>query len=1063
MKKIILFLSVFFTIMLAGTISAQQHDFAAIPGPTLVAQGTPVTLNINDAGNMAGVPVPSSGTYSSFSVSVDWANNNDAFSSEADLRMTTTAGSILIDPATTGSAGSTTATTMTFEGEFTTPYDPSVDGFMDIVLRQSWSGSSANWSNIVVTIFPTPTCIAPDGLSVANITTNSVDLTWNVGANTDFEYVIQLAGTGEPTINGIYADNNTLPLTVSDDVDYNPLTPATTYEVWVRADCGGNGYSTWFGPVNFATACVAITDFNQDFDSVTTPQFPTCWRKVGASGSADTRNSNPNSAPNSLYMYSSSTSNLAVVAMPPLSNLGAGTHRLKFDMRANFTVGGIVEFGYLTDPADAASFVSLQTATASSLSYQPYVIMPAAGVYSDYPAFRHTGSPANSLLIDDVVWEPLPSCIEPNNLTVSNVTASSVDLNWNDLGGTTDFEYAIQLAGTGEPSVNGIYADYNTLPLTATDDVNYNPLAHSTAYEVWVRADCGGNGYSTWVGPVNFTTSSLVTCGTPENVTYCYTNNDTTSWTYTSNDGSPLRVTFNAGQVEVSYDELIVFDSDGVTELYNGYGNSGDLAGLVFDASGDSITIQITSDGSASCSSSGYTSWDFTVACATCVNPAATFTTVSDCANSQYSIDVDVTSLGTATSLSISDGTTTLTNISALGIQTFGPYASGASATIVITNEQDASCSASSGSISYFCPPANDECSGAIALTVNADLSCAVQTAGTITSATASSVDTAACGGTENDDVWYSFVAESTSHVISLNNVAGSTTDLYHSVWTGADCNSLTLVPGTCSDPNSSTPSGLTIGTTYYIRIYSWGSTAGQTSTFNVCVGTIPPPPSNDECDNAIALTVNTDYNCGVVTSATNASATASPQADDVTGTPNNDVWFSFVATQTAHRISLTNIVAATGTSTDMGMGVYDATGGCSALTFVADSDPDTLNLTSLTIGNTYLVRVYNWGSNAANTDNFDICVGTDPALNSSSFDTANFKAYPNPVNDILNLEYKSEMSNVQVINLLGQTVINRTVNATSTQVDMSQLNAGAYIVNVTIDGAIQTIKVVKK
>lgn len=80
MKKIILFLSVFFTIMLAGTISAQQHDFAAIPGPTLVAQGTPVTLNINDAGNMAGVPVPSSGTYSSFSVSVDWANNYDAFS-----------------------------------------------------------------------------------------------------------------------------------------------------------------------------------------------------------------------------------------------------------------------------------------------------------------------------------------------------------------------------------------------------------------------------------------------------------------------------------------------------------------------------------------------------------------------------------------------------------------------------------------------------------------------------------------------------------------------------------------------------------------------------------------------------------------------------------------------------------------------------------------------------------------------------------------------------------------------------------------------------------------------
>jgi hypothetical protein len=48
-------------------------------------------------------------------------------------------------------------------------------------------------------------------------------------------------------------------------------------------------------------------------------------------------------------------------------------------------------------------------------------------------------------------------------------------------------------------------------------------------------------------------------------------------------------------------------------------------------------------------------------------------------------------------------------------------------------------------------------------------------------------------------------------------------------------------------------------------------------------------------------------------------------------------------------------------------------------------------------------------------------------------------------------------------LNLLGQEVITRDVNATSTQIDMSQLSSGAYIVNVTVGDTIKTIKVVKQ
>lgn len=131
--------------------------------------------------------------------------------------------------------------------------------------------------------------------------------------------------------------------------------------------------------------------------------------------------------------------------------------------------------------------------------------------------------------------------------------------------------------------------------------------------------------------------------------------------------------------------------------------------------------------------------------------------------------------------------------------------------------------------------PSNDNCTGATALTVNSGLTCTVVTSSTIECSTASSQSTTDCFGTEDDDVWFSFVATAPSQIITLQNITGSTTDMYHSLWTGT-CPTLTLVAGTCSDPNSQTVTGLTVGQTYYLRVYTWTATGGQTSDFEVCI-----------------------------------------------------------------------------------------------------------------------------------------------------------------------------------------------------------------------------------
>jgi hypothetical protein len=84
--------------------------------------------------------------------------------------------------------------------------------------------------------------------------------------------------------------------------------------------------------------------------------------------------------------------------------------------------------------------------------------------------------------------------------------------------------------------------------------------------------------------------------------------------------------------------------------------------------------------------------------------------------------------------------------------------------------------------------------------------------------------------------------------------------------------------------------------------------------------------------------------------------------------------------------------------------------------------------------------------------------------LSTPTFDADNFKAYPNPVKDILNVAYSASIRNVNVTNLLGQELLSKTINANESQVDLSSLSIGTYLVKITTEDNIQkTIKIVKQ
>ncbi|SFN76215.1 Por secretion system C-terminal sorting domain-containing protein [Bizionia echini] len=634
---------------------------------------------------------------------------------------------------------------------------------------------------------------------------------------------------------------------------------------------------------------------------------------------------------------------------------------------------------------------------------------------------------------------------------------------------------------------------------------------------------------------------NIVTCGTPLNATYCYGISETTDFLYQSSDGSQLVVTFNAGQVENNWDELIILDSDGTTELYNGYGTAGDLTGLTFTSSGDAITVRIQSDGSTSCSSEGYTPWDYDVVCLACTAGEATATVIEDCGASTYTIEVNVTNTGDATT--ITDGTTPQTFT---GTVTFGPYAFGVDTTLDVEHS-DSVCDFTLGTYGFdACPPTNDDCANAELAPVGLG-SCGTSVTGNNTGATDSGVAQAGCATATyaGGDIWYQFEmpAGETEIVYTRSASAFSTTQL--ELYSGS-CGSLVEVGCTTSATASFT--GLTSGDTYYVRLYDWGNDNFGAVTF--CLNTPPTCPlptaltatgitttsadlgwtengtamvwdiewglenftptetpsagTDNVGDNPYTLgglTASTTYEfyvrsgcsvsdkspwagpftfttadlppaCGddfydtggVASDYSNSANITTTICPDVTGDA-VDVTFTFFSTENnGASACFDGLTIHNGA--DATAATIDPPGGGTIWCWDRDdaTPGGTGDLQGMTISSTdasgCLTFVFTSDSSVTR-EGWEATVGCSP-LTLEDFGLTGFTYYPNPVQNTLTLKGVSNINNVAVYNMLGQEVLRTAPNTMASEVDMSNLQTGAYFVKVTIGGATKTIRVIK-
>lgn len=88
----------------------------------------------------------------------------------------------------------------------------------------------------------------------------------------------------------------------------------------------------------------------------------------------------------------------------------------------------------------------------------------------------------------------------------------------------------------------------------------------------------------------------------------------------------------------------------------------------------------------------------------------------------------------------------------------------------------------------------------------------------------------------------------------------------------------------------------------------------------------------------------------------------------------------------------------------------------------------------------------------------------TGSALSITENELETFRVYPNPTSDVLNIKSSKAIDNINVFNLLGQSVAKFSKNdIIDSSIDLSNLSKGLYLVKITSGDTTQTLRVTKE
>ncbi|ALM49971.1 hypothetical protein AMR72_14310 [Flavobacterium psychrophilum] len=258
--------------------------------------------------------------------------------------------------------------------------------------------------------------------------------------------------------------------------------------------------------------CNPQVSYVENFEGVTVPSLPPCITTSSPNGNGWKTSDNPgNLFTNKTLQYTANAQPANAWYFSKGITMTAGVYyrvRYMYGKNSGATTENLRVTLGTTGTQNDATFQE-HTITSASATIHNVDLMPAQTTGTYYLGFyAHSDANQGNIYVDDIVIEPAV-CGTPTNVTVKNVTQNGASVSWgaptgSNIGMLTVYQYAYGTTNT--PPADGTYH-----PQTSVALEGLNP---STTYYLFTRSLCGPV-WSDWTEGIPFTTASCAVTSIP--------------------------------------------------------------------------------------------------------------------------------------------------------------------------------------------------------------------------------------------------------------------------------------------------------------------------------------------------------------------------------------------------------------------------------------------------------------------------------------------------------------------------------------------------------------------
>ncbi|MFA6200585.1 MAG: choice-of-anchor J domain-containing protein, partial [Bacteroidales bacterium] len=358
---------------------------------------------------------------------------------------------------------------------------------------QSNADNYLHIDNVLIDVLPA--CARPTAVSTTNGVATSVDVTFTPGHTTDAGWYVYYKPVTSTDWDSIYVIS--IPATLPN------LTLQTTYEIYVKTDCGDGTNSGASNVITYTTPCdaTAISSFpwTEGFENGII-----CWQQIYVNGTLNWTNpiiyntTQPHEGTKIARFAGDARTNITKLVSPLMDISSLSTPYLSYwYILQNWGTTDRDTLRVYSRPSSDSSWTLLNTFYALDTYAWTKDSIALPNPSSTYQiAFEGIERYGYGVGLDEItVYDDNSTpCASPTNVTVptATITNTTATVNWTAGGSETAWQVRLDLTGTP--------VDVNT------PTYQLPSLAPGTNYTVYVRANCGTS-FSAWVSQT-FTTTA---------------------------------------------------------------------------------------------------------------------------------------------------------------------------------------------------------------------------------------------------------------------------------------------------------------------------------------------------------------------------------------------------------------------------------------------------------------------------------------------------------------------------------------------------------------------------